>query len=102
MARELLIERPMEEVVMHYAKNAMEAGLDGVVCSPLESEQVHAACGAQFLTVTPAFVLRTARRATRSASQRLRAPESLVQTTLSSADDHGGGRSRSRLPQMRL
>lgn len=53
MARELLIERPMEEVVMHYAKNAMEAGLDGVVCSPLESEQVHAACGAQFLTVTP-------------------------------------------------
>lgn len=53
MARELLIERPMEEVVMHYSKNAMEAGLDGVVCSPLESEQVHAACGAQFLTVTP-------------------------------------------------
>lgn len=53
MERELLIDRPIDDVVMHYARNAMEAGLDGVVCSPLESEKVHAACGPQFLTVTP-------------------------------------------------
>ena len=48
MRRELLIERPMDETVMHYAQNAKEAGLDGIVCSPLE-----AACGEGFLTVTP-------------------------------------------------
>ena len=53
MRRELLIERPLEEVVMRYARNAQSAGLDGVVCSPLESGAVHAACGAGFLTVTP-------------------------------------------------
>ena len=50
---ELLIDEPMEQVVMHYARNAMGAGLDGVVCSPLESGAVHAACGEGFLTVTP-------------------------------------------------
>ena len=50
---ELLIERPMEEVVLRYAENARAAGLDGVVCSPLEAEGVHAACGPDFLTVTP-------------------------------------------------
>ena len=43
----------MDEVVMHYAKTAAEAGLDGVVCSPLEAEKVHGVCGADFLTVTP-------------------------------------------------
>ena len=53
MTRELLIDRPLEEVVMHYAKNAREAGLDGVVCSPLEAGRVHEACGADFITVTP-------------------------------------------------
>ena len=53
MKRELLIDRPLNEVVMHYAKNAQSAGLDGVVCSPLEAGTVHAACGASFLTVTP-------------------------------------------------
>ena len=53
MAEELLIDRPMAEVVMHYAKNARSAGLDGVVCSPLEAGKVHEACGADFLTVTP-------------------------------------------------
>ena len=50
---ELLIPRPMEEVVLAYAKNAAAAGLDGVVCSPLEAARVHEACGAGFLTVTP-------------------------------------------------
>ena len=50
---ELLIHEPMERVVEAYAKNARKAGLDGVVCSPLEASLVHAACGAGFLTVTP-------------------------------------------------
>ena len=53
MERDLLIREPMEEVVMHYAMTAKNAGLDGVVCSPLEAAAVHEACGAQFLTVTP-------------------------------------------------
>lgn len=53
MERDLLIERPLPEVVIHYAKNARQAGLDGVVCSPLEAKVVHDACGADFLTVTP-------------------------------------------------
>ena len=53
MTRDLLIDRPMDEVVMHYAKNAKEAGLDGVVCSPLEAGKVHEVCGRDFLTVTP-------------------------------------------------
>ena len=53
LENELLIERPMEQVVLHYAQNARKAGLDGVVCSPLEAARVHEACGADFLTVTP-------------------------------------------------
>lgn len=53
MEKDLLIEKPLEEVVMHYAKNAKAAGLDGVVCSPLESGKVHEMCGRGFLTVTP-------------------------------------------------
>ena len=53
LERELLIPRPMEEVVLAYAKNAAAAGLDGVVCSPLEAGRVHESCGAGFLTVTP-------------------------------------------------
>ncbi|MBR1585850.1 MAG: orotidine-5'-phosphate decarboxylase [Clostridia bacterium] len=53
MERDLMIHAPMDQVVMHYAKTAQEAGLDGVVCSPLEAGQVHAICGQDFLTVTP-------------------------------------------------
>lgn len=53
MRRELWIDRPIDETVMHYAKNAASAGLDGVVCSPLEAGKVHAVCGEKFLTVTP-------------------------------------------------
>ena len=53
MRNELLIEHPIEEVVTQYAKNAAESGLDGVVCSPLEAGMVKAACGKEFLTVTP-------------------------------------------------
>ena len=53
LEEELLIDMPIEDAVMFYAKNAAMAGLDGVVCSPLEAGQVHEACGAGFLTVTP-------------------------------------------------
>ena len=53
MRSELLIGRPLDEVVMCYARNAAQAGLDGVVCSPLEAGKVHERCGANFLTVTP-------------------------------------------------
>ena len=53
MERDLLIKEPIDKVVMHYAKTAKDAGLDGVVCSPLEAEKVHDTCGKTFLTVTP-------------------------------------------------
>ncbi len=53
MREELLIDRPLDEVVMQYALLAKKAGLDGVVCSPLEAEGVHKSCGAGFVTVTP-------------------------------------------------
>ncbi len=53
MQEELLIGRPLDETVLHYAKNAAQAGLDGVVCAPLEAGKVHGACGDGFLTVTP-------------------------------------------------
>ena len=53
MKRDLLINEPIDRVVMHYASNAKAAGLDGVVCSPLEAEKVHSTCGGDFITVTP-------------------------------------------------
>ncbi|MDO4847290.1 MAG: orotidine-5'-phosphate decarboxylase [Clostridiaceae bacterium] len=53
MENDLLIHEPIDKVVMHYALNARNAGLDGVVCSPLEAEKVHSICGRDFLTVTP-------------------------------------------------
>ena len=53
MENDLLIHEPIDKVVMHYAHNAMEAGLDGVDCSPLEAGKVHEKCGAGFVTVTP-------------------------------------------------
>ena len=53
MEDDLLIHEPIDKVVMHYAANAAKAGLDGVVCSPLEAEKVHDTCGKKFLTVTP-------------------------------------------------
>ena len=53
MERDLLIHEPIDQVVMHYAETAAKAGLDGVVCSPLEAAKVHESCGKSFLTVTP-------------------------------------------------
>lgn len=53
MENDLLIKEPIDKVVMHYASNAKKAGLDGVVCSPLEAQKVHDVCGEDFLTVTP-------------------------------------------------
>lgn len=53
MQEQLLIDSPIDITIAHYAKNALEAGLDGVVCSPLEAAKVKQYCGPQFLTVTP-------------------------------------------------
>lgn len=53
MESDLLIEKPLDQVVLHYACCAKKAGLDGIVCSPLEAGTVHASCGKEFLTVTP-------------------------------------------------
>ena len=53
MERDLWIKKPIDEVILHYAENARAAGLDGVVCSPLEAGKVHDRCGQSFLTVTP-------------------------------------------------
>ena len=53
MEKDLLIKEPIDQVVMHYAETAKNAGLDGVVCSPLEAGKVHDRCGKNFLTVTP-------------------------------------------------
>ena len=53
MQHDLLIDQPIDQVVMHYATMANESGLDGVVCSPLEAGKVHDVCGKNFLTVTP-------------------------------------------------
>ena len=53
MQKELLIDKPLDEVVMKYAENTKKAGLDGVVCSPLEARKVKDVCGEDFLTVTP-------------------------------------------------
>ena len=53
MKEDLLIDEPIDKVVMHYAMNAKDAGLDGVVCSPLEAKKVHDTCGDDFFTVTP-------------------------------------------------
>ena len=53
LERDILIKEPIDEVVMHYAETAKNAGLDGIVCSPLEAGKVHDRCGASFLTITP-------------------------------------------------
>ena len=53
MENDLLINEPIDKVVMHYALNAKKSGLDGVVCSPLEAKKVHDYCGEDFITVTP-------------------------------------------------
>ena len=53
LENEILIKEPMEDVVMSYALNAKNSGLDGVVCSPLEAKAVHDTCGKSFLTETP-------------------------------------------------
>ncbi len=53
MHKDLLIGEPLDKVVIHYAMNAADSGLDGVVCSPLEANKVHVACGKNFVTVTP-------------------------------------------------
>ena len=53
LERDILINKPIDEVVMSYAETAKNAGLDGIVCSPLEAGKVHESCGEKFLTITP-------------------------------------------------
>ena len=53
LERDILINKPIDEVVMSYAETAKNAGLDGIVCSPLEAGKVHERCGERFLTITP-------------------------------------------------
>ena len=53
MEQDLLIKENIEDVVIHYAENSKKAGLDGVVCSPLEVQAVKRKCGKEFLTITP-------------------------------------------------
>ena len=53
LERDILIKEPIDQVVMHYAQTAKNAGLDGIVCSPLEAGKVHETCGKEFLTITP-------------------------------------------------
>ena len=53
LEKDILIKEPIDEVVMHYAETAKNAGLDGIVCSPLEAGKVHDKCGKNFLTITP-------------------------------------------------
>ena len=53
LEKDILIKEPIDEVVMHYAETAKNAGLDGIVCSPLEAGKVHGRCGENFLTITP-------------------------------------------------
>ena len=53
MEKDILIEKPIDQVVMSYAQTAKNAGLDGIVCSPLEAGKVHEVCGESFLTITP-------------------------------------------------
>ncbi|MDO4176028.1 MAG: orotidine-5'-phosphate decarboxylase [Bacillota bacterium] len=57
MREEILIDRPLEDVVREYGRNCRAAGLSGVVCSPLEAAIIHKACGSDFLTVTPGIRL---------------------------------------------
>ena len=57
MTDELLIDKPLDQVVMSYAENAKNCGLDGVVCSPLEAGKVKERCGKEFLTITPGIRL---------------------------------------------
>ena len=62
MKKELLINEDLDKVVIKYAKNALEAGLDGVVCSPLEAKKIHEECGKEFLTITPGIRFKDAKK----------------------------------------
>lgn len=93
MEDDLLIKEPIDKVVMHYALRAKQAGLDGVVCSPLEAGKVHDACGADFLTVTPGVRLSDGaqgdqkRVTTPSAARKLGSDYIVVGRPVTQADD---------------
>ncbi len=100
MKNELLIDRPLEDVVAEYARNAKKAGLDGVVCSPLEAAAVHGRCGEEFLTVTPGIRFADsekgdqARITTPEKARALGSDYIVVGRTVTVADDPAGAYSR--------
>lgn len=102
MRGELLIDAPIDEVIVRYARNAREAGLDGVVCSPLEAGMVKQACGAEFLTVTPGV-----RFADGDMGDQVRVttpgacPRDRLRLHRRGASRHGGVRSRGGLSPLR-
>jgi orotidine-5'-phosphate decarboxylase len=93
MQQELLIGKGITETVMHYASNAKTAGLDGVVCSPLEAAKVKQVCGSEFLTVTPGIRFENAdagdqvRIATPSSAKNMGCDFIVVGRPITGADD---------------
>ena len=102
MQRELLISAPINDTIVKYAQNTREAGLDGVVCSPLEAGMVKAACGREFLTVTPGVRFADGEVAdqVRVTISRARAGDRLG-LYRGGASHHGGSRSRGGLSPVR-
>ena len=100
MKNELLISSGIEETILHYAKNAADSGLDGVVCSPLESGAVHKRCGTGFLTVTPGVrfaggdVGDQVRIATPECARQLGSDYIVVGRPITAADDPGAAYAR--------
>ena len=102
MEQELLIHAPIDEVVLHYARNARDADLDGVVCSPLEAGSIHARCGADFLTVTPGVRFADGESGRPEARHDAGArPGARLGLHRRWPPDHAGGRSRRRLSPVR-
>ena len=102
MRRELLISAPINDTIVKYAQNTREAGLDGVVCSPLEAGMVKAACGREFSTVTPGVRFADGEVADRGAGHDSRAcAGDRLGLYRGGASHHGGSRSRGGLSPVR-
>lgn len=100
MRQELLINASINDTIVKYAQNTRAAGLDGVVCSPLEAGMVHEACGKEFLTVTPGVRLQTETLRTKCASRPPVRGRS-APTSSSWPSDHRRSGPRGRVPQVR-
>ena len=101
MDRELLIHAPIDEVVLHYARNARDAGLDGVVCSPLEAGSIHARCGADFDRDARRALCRRGERRPEARHNAGARPGDRLGLHRRRPSDHAGGRSRRRLSPVR-